>query len=149
MQVNIRAATRGDLFAWSKMRAELWPHGKNSHLSELEAYFEGTSNDIVQAYVIELKSSLIGFIELNIRNFAEGSRNTPVPYVEGWYISPEHRGNGYGKQLMKKAEQWARSQGFEELASDTTLDNHKSIEIHKRMGFIETDRIVCFLKKLS
>lgn len=52
--------------------------------------------DIVQAYVAEFGSEVIGFMELNIRNFAEGSRKPKVPYVEAWYIKPEYQGKGYG-----------------------------------------------------
>lgn len=47
--------------------------------------------------------SLISFIELRIRNCAEGSENTEVPYVEGWYVDPEHRGRGAGALLIAQA----------------------------------------------
>ncbi len=59
------------------------------------------------------------------------------------------RGRGYGKALMTMAERWARAQGYTELASDTELDNTAGILVHKKLGFVETERIVCFLKKLD
>lgn len=115
----------------------------------INAYFTGSSIDIVQAYVGEIKSQIVGFLELNIRNFAEGSRSPKLPYVEAWYIKPRYRGKGYGALLMKQAENWAISQGYSELASDTELENHRSIALHKHLGFVETERVVCFLKKLK
>ena len=37
--------------------------------------------------------------------------------------------------------------GEMELVSDAEITNTRSIELHKQLGFEETERIVCFLKK--
>lgn len=148
--MGIRTAKITDLLEWANMRCQLWPDSSDGHISELEAYFSGESIDIVEAFVMENEpGALVGFLEMNIRNFAEGSRSPKLPYVEAWFVREEHRGKGFGKELMKKAERWAVEKGFSELASDTELENKKSISIHKSLGFDETERIVCFLKKLS
>ena len=147
--MNIREAIQNDVSAWSEMRTDLWPESNDLHVGEIGEYFAGTSIDIVQAYIGEVESGAVGFLELNIRNFAEGSRSPKVPYVEAWYVKPKYRGNGYGALLMKQAEEWGISQGYSELASDTELDNDRSIAMHKRLGFVETERVVCFLKKLK
>lgn len=147
--MTIREVNEKDIEQWSEMRTALWPETNDGHISEIKEYLSGSSIDIVQAYVAEVGPEIIGFMELNIRNFAEGSRNPKLPYVEAWYIKPEYQNKGYGKQLMQKAEQWAISQGYSELASDTEIDNHRSISMHKHLGFMETERIVCFLKKLK
>lgn len=109
------------------MRTVLWPDTNDAHMSEIREYFSGTSIDILQAYIAELAGEIVGFMELNIRNFAEGSRHSKVPYVEAWYVKPTWQGRGIGKQLMQRAEQWAKSQGYSELASDTEIGNHRSI----------------------
>ena len=147
--MNIREAIEEDAAQWSEMRTALWPETNDGHFSEIKEYFSGASIDIVQVYIAEIGSEQIGFMELNIRNFAEGSRSSKLPYVEAWYIKPQHQGNGYGKQLMRTAEHWAISQGYLELASDTEIDNYRSIAMHKHLGFLETERIVCFLKRLK
>ncbi len=145
----IREANEKDVEQWSAMRIALWPETDDGHISEINEYFSGSSIDIVQAYIADVGSETVGFLELNIRNFAEGSRSPRLPYVEAWYIKPHYQGNGYGKLLMKKAEQWAISQGYSELASDTEINNHRSISMHKHLGFMEKERIVCFLKELK
>ena len=147
--MNIREAAPGDIAAWSEMRTDLWPETEDMHVSEINEYFSGSSIDIVQAYVGEVEEETAGFLELNIRNFAEGSRSPRLPYVEAWYIKAKYRGQGYGALLMQQAEEWAISRGYSELASDTELENDRSIAMHKRLGFVETERIVCFLKKLK
>ena len=146
--MNIREANQNDTSAWSEMRTDLWPETDDMHVAEIDAYFSGSSTDIVQVYVVDVDSEPVGFLELNIRNFAEGSRSPKLPYVEAWYIKPKHRGNGYGALLMKQAEKWAVSYGYSEIASDTDVDNDRSIAMHKHLGFVETERVVCFLKKL-
>lgn len=132
------------------MRNQLWPDSVESHRGELEDYFNGRSNDIVKVFVAETESNeVIGFIELNLRNFAEGSTARLVPYVEGWLIESAYQNQGLGKGLISKAEQWAIECGFNELASDAELENEQSIAIHKILGFKEVERVVCFLKKLK
>lgn len=148
--MNIRKAKPGDREAWAALRSRLWPDSASLHIRDLEDYFAGKSVDVVQAYVLESDAGdLTGFIELNIRNYAEGSRSPRIPYIEGWYVAESCRGKGYGRKLIRVAEQWALKQGYRELASDAELANHESIAIHERLGFEETERVVCFLKKLK
>ncbi|MDH3642705.1 MAG: GNAT family N-acetyltransferase [Gammaproteobacteria bacterium] len=93
-------------------------------------------------------AELIGFAELRVRNYAEGSENMAVPYLEGWYVEPAYRQRGIGRLLIAAAEEWARSSGHDELASDAEIDNHNSIAAHLASGFQEVERSVSFLKKL-
>ena len=72
-----------------------------------------------------------------------------MPYLEAWYVKPEFQGLGYGRELMRHAEDWAREGGFDELASDSEIGNTRSIEMHKHLGFEEVERVVCFLKRLE
>ena len=146
--MTVRSATVEDRDSWSTMRTLLWPETNDSHLSEIDDYFSGKSIDVVEVFVFEMNSEIVGFLELNIRNFAEGSRRSRVPYVDAWYVKPEYQGRGYGRKLMEQAEAWAIAKDYAELASDTGVENTHSIELHKRLGFSETERIVCFLKSL-
>lgn len=145
--MKIRKATERDIGQWSEMRTALWPDTEDGHMSENKGYFSGSSIDIAQAYVAELDSEVIGFLELNIRNFAEGSRKPKGPYVEAWYIKPGFQNKGYGSQFMQQAEKCALSKGYSELASDTETHNKQSISMHEHLGSKETERVVCFFKE--
>ena len=148
--VRIREGVPNDAAVWAELRSVLWPDNAHANGAEIREFFAGDSNDIVKLFVAEGDTTdIIGFIELNLRNFAEGSRRRFVPYVEAWFVREESRGRGVGQALMRRAEVWAREVGFTELASDTEIDNLRSIALHKAMGFEEIDRVVCFLKPLS
>jgi len=45
----------------------------------------------------------------------------PVGYIEGWYVTEDHRHSGVGSRLLVKAEDWARSHRCVEMASDASL----------------------------
>ncbi len=126
----------------------LWPDSIETHQQELRDYFQQRSPYITEVLVAEENGQLKGFIELNVRSYAEGSEANQVPYIEGWYVAEDCRGQGYGKLLINAAETWAIANGFSELASDSQLDNHRSIHAHQALGFVEVDRVVCFIKKL-
>jgi aminoglycoside 6'-N-acetyltransferase I len=101
-----------------------------------------------EVFVAELADGgLVGFLELSVRNYAEGCTGT-TPYVESWYVDPGGRGKGVGRLLVEAAEQWARERGYEELASDTELENRASHAAHQAVGFEEVERAVHYRKRL-
>ena len=146
--VKIRYADPGDRADLVRMRNALWPDSPDEHPRALDEYFDGDSPFIDQIVVCEDAERLIGFAELRVRNYAEGSEKTEVPYLEGWFVEAPKRRQGVGARLIAGAEAWARSLGYDELASDTELDNVASIAAHAAAGFEEVERSVCFLKKL-
>ena len=147
--MRIRYAKSDDKPALVRMRTELWPHSLDENASAIDAYFDKKPCFIDQIVVCENdQGSLVGFAELRVRNYAEGSDNMAVPYVEGWFVDAAYRGQGVGALLMAGAEEWARSLGYSELASDADIDDECSISAHVALGFREVERSVCFLKKL-
>lgn len=89
-----------------------------------------------------------GFLEAGTRPYADGCDTSPVGYVEGWYVDPDLRRHGVGGLLVRAAEEWARSIGCREMASDTTLDNDTSIAAHEALGYREVERLIHFAKCL-
>ncbi|HSF15135.1 MAG TPA: aminoglycoside 6'-N-acetyltransferase [Vicinamibacteria bacterium] len=144
----VRAVEKRDKAAWIRMRTALWPGAEEEHTREIESYFAGSAFQMNAVLVAEANHRLLGFIELAIRPSAEGSRSERVGYIEGWFVVPEARRRGVGRALVEAAEDWARSRGLIEMASDTELDNETSARTHEALGYEETARIRCFLKRL-
>jgi aminoglycoside 6'-N-acetyltransferase I len=131
------------------MRQALWPSPPGEHASEIERYFNGSRRDpttVLMAF--DDAGRAIGVVELSFRSYAEGCTSDRVAYVEGWFVEPATRRKGVGTALIQAAEDWARSEGCTELASDTEIENATSVAAHKSLGFEEVERIVCCRKAL-
>jgi aminoglycoside 6'-N-acetyltransferase I len=131
------------------MRRALWPEcTEEIHAVEIALYERRP--DEVAVFVVDTGApTLGGFIECTIRDRVDGAMSERVGYVEGWYVAPELRGQGVGKQLMDAAEWWTAEQGLSELGSDVELDNEASLRAHAALGFDETFRLVHFLKRVA
>ena len=92
---------------------------------------------------------VVGFLDVDLRSHADGCDvSRPTGYVEGWYVAAGYRGQGVGAQLLEAAQDWARSHGCVEMASDTWIDNELSQRVHEALGFEVVDRCVNYRKKL-
>ena len=141
---------QSELQHWLDLRCALWPDNSASHFSDITRYFSGQNPRIERVWGLRSKGSpVIGFLEPSLRSYAEGTSDSPVPYVEGWFVRSDARGKGAGKALMEKAMEWARSRGFADLASDTDLSNEGSMYAHRAIGFKEVGRQVGFLRQLK
>jgi aminoglycoside 6'-N-acetyltransferase I len=76
--VKIRHATEADVEAWAAMP---------------EAVLLAEAAD----------GALTGFAEVSRRLYAEGCETSPVGFLEGWYVAPEHRRSGVGRALVTAA----------------------------------------------
>jgi aminoglycoside 6'-N-acetyltransferase I len=149
MSLAIREAAASDLSEWARMRRRLWPEEteRGEHEREIGAYFADRGNAIT--FVAErVRGGLAGFIEIDLRSYAEGCLSRPVPYIEGWYVDEDVRRLGIGEALVRRAEAWARAAGFREMASDVEPENDASLRAHRALGYEEVSRVVCFRRGL-
>ena len=146
--MNIRPSSESDWTAWLQMRYALWPQDAlNEHESEMRGWLERADTAVFIA--TRPDGSVCGFCEVGSRPYADGCRSSPVGYVEGWYVEPDARQQGYGRGLLNAAEAWARERGYEEMASDALLDNAVSHAAHAGCWYEEVGRVVQFRKPLS
>ena len=83
-----------------------------------------------------------------VLRYVEGTDSSPVGYLEGIYVVDGFRKNGIARGLLTACENWAKSKGCTEFASDCESDNLQSLQFHLNVGFREANRIICFTKKL-
>lgn len=140
----VRERVPADDVEWARMREALWPGAG----ADDERSLWLAQPDTTVLVAIRPDGGLAGFAEVGTRSYAEGCDESPVAYLEGWYVDPDLRRRGIGRLLMAAAEAWARQRGHRELASDSTLDNDAAQRAHEALGFEETDRVVMYRKSL-
>jgi aminoglycoside 6'-N-acetyltransferase I len=130
------------------MRQSLWPEGsREEHLSEMAEYWSCEGR--LATFVAErAEGGLGGVLEASLRPLVEGCESCPVGYSEGWYVDPDLRREGIGRELVHAAEAWAMAQGCREMASDCLIDNELSFQAHLALGYVETERLIHFKKAL-
>ena len=147
--IIISRASASDSEEWLVFRKRLWPDcSPQQHLSDVARTAERHEQEAV-FLARDSRCQAIGFLEVALRDFANGCDSSPVAFVEGVYVLPEFRQSGVAARLFEVAEEWARQHGCSELGSDTEIDNGVSQEVHRRLGFEETMRVVYFRKKLT
>ena len=89
---------QSELQHWLDLRCLLWPGGSGDHLNEIQQYFCGQNPHIEGVWGVRSKGiPVMGFLELSLRSYAEGTSDSPVPYVEGWFVRADARGRGAGQ----------------------------------------------------
>jgi aminoglycoside 6'-N-acetyltransferase I len=148
MTVVRPCAAPGDRLEWLRMRRALWDDCPHDQLErEIDEILRGAEEQVFFAERPE--GGLCGFLEAAIRSRADGCESTPVGYIEGWYVEPDARRQGVGRALVEAAEDWARSKGCRQMASDAELWNDLSHQAHGALGYRETARLVLFKKDLG
>ena len=144
--MEIRPVLTQEVDLLAALAAKLWPHHSKEELSE--EFCEFLSCGII--FAAWENGQMIGFAQCSLRNdYVEGCSHSPVGYLEGIFVLENYRQKGISRQLLSCCETWAKKQGCREFASDCELDNTQSLSFHLACGFEETNRIICFTKKLT
>ncbi len=135
---------------WIALRSMLWPDG-SEHERRIEA--ETLLRRAGRAVVFlarSLEPATIGFAEATLReDCVNGCTTSPVAFLEGIYVQPGWRRRGVARHLCDAVERWAADIGCSEFASDTELENVGSQHMHVALGFQETERVVCYLRRIG
>lgn len=145
--MDIEIISADNLKPLMELVLELWEDC--SFDEELENYKSIIGSESEICYLVRDQEKYIAFVHTSVRNeYVEGSSDLPVAYVEAIYVKPNYQRKGIAKTLVKVAEDWAKHKGLKQIASDTDTNNLTSINFHKKIGFIEVERIVCFIKEI-
>lgn len=153
-KVVVRQAGPEDIGHVAAMCHELWPDARvEEHAAGFLPILEGKAPGHLPGVILLAEESdrqqPIGFVEVSLRSHADGCDPSHcVGYIEGWYVAPQYRRNRIGARLVAAAEEWARTQGCREIASDVWLSNPKSQIAHEALGFEVVDRCVHYRKDL-
>jgi aminoglycoside 6'-N-acetyltransferase I len=145
---NVRPVKERDINEWFRLRKLLWDESSDEeHKTEMLDIYEHSDSQLVLVAETD-NGNLIGFLEASIRPFVEDCHTDHVGYLEGWFVEEEYRRYGVGRRLVRSAENWARSKGCTEMASDSEIGNDLSLKAHLNLGYDETSRLVHLRKDL-
>jgi aminoglycoside 6'-N-acetyltransferase I len=145
----IKRCTLLDHNGWLPLRVALWPDSAPDNDRDKQTILSAPERYLVLIFTGESDNAL-GFAEASIRaDYVNGTSTSPVAFLEGLYVRPASRGQGIARQLVVGVQRWAEEMGCTELASDALLDNQGSHAMHEALGFVETERVVYFLKTLG
>ncbi len=133
---------------WLRMGLDLWPENTVDELKE--CFLDIQRNEKEKAFLYRIDNEYVGFINISIRrDYVEGSSSSPVGYIEGVYVKASYRKNGIARRLVRKAEEWSRDMGCNQIGSDIELNNKVSYDFHRGIGFEEANRVICFIKDIE
>ena len=139
----IRPVQPSDADEWLRMRMALWPDSTpEKEAGEIAHFFAGWLLTLLHAaFVCPCSDAgLCGLVEVSIHTTAPGCTTDRIGYLEAWYVDPDRRGDGVGRELAQAAEAWARGQGCREMASDTNPSYPVSPVAHAALGYQEVER---------
>ena len=144
--MEIRKAIPADSMSLAVLASRMWDHPAEELAPE---FVELTASDEAACFLAFVDRLPVGFARCQLRHdYVEGCETSPVGFLEGIYVDDGHRHAGIAKALLTACEDWSRSVGCTEFASDCELDNHISLAWHLKAGFEEVNRTIWFAKKL-
>lgn len=143
----IRKADDKDADLLAALAIQMWP---GHSLCELAGEFrELLQNEDAACFLKFDDGRPIAFVQCQLRrDYVEGTKSSPVGYLEGVFVTEAYRRRGFASMLLRECETWAKEKGCKEFASDCELDNTDSLRFHQAAGFSEANRIICFTKEL-
>lgn len=142
--MSIEEISAENLHELTLMALELWPDCE--YEEELSRFGDILHSGEDACFLVREDERYVGFIRLSLRkDYVEGTGSSPVAYIEGLYVRPGFRNRGLASRLVAEGEAWGRAKGCTEYASDVELSNTESQVFHKKAGFEEANRIVCFV----
>lgn len=151
MTIAIERAGRRHLPGWAALRAKLWPGEEASqHRDELADTLSAGNDRDFACVALTAEGVCVGFAEAALRiDYVNGCETSPVVFLEGIFVTESHRRSGIARRLCRAVEDWGRTRGCSEFASDAAIDNAASLALHRALGFVETERVVFFRKAVG
>ena len=144
--MEIRKAIPADSMTLAMLASRMWDHPAEELAPE---FVELTASDEAACFLAFVDRLPVGFARCQLRHdYVEGCETSPVGFLEGVYVDDAHRRSGVARALLSACENWAKSVGCTEFASDCEIDNHDSLAWHLKNGFDEMGRTIWFAKKL-
>lgn len=88
---------------------------------------------VQRIFVAATGDKLVGFIWVRIE--PEMEEMSPVGFIESIFVKKGFRGNGIGKALIRRAEQFCRERRVSRVELVVNAKNANAIRFYRKMGF--------------
>ena len=91
-----------------------------------------------------------GFAQCQLRHdYVQGTRSSPVGYLEGIFVRENCRRQGYARELLASLPGLGRRSGLPGICQRLRTYQPGKLPLSPATGFGEAGRIICFVKELS
>ncbi len=104
-------------------------------LDNLSAYYESSPEKRVYFVALDENEKVIGGV--GVAEF-EGIENCAE--LQKLYLDDSAKGKGCGKELMRIAEEWAKSAGYEKLYLETHTNLSAALNLYEKTGFVQIEK---------
>ncbi len=146
--MKLTPISKEEFSLWSEFRSAIYPLlNSDFNAKEMDQIYH---SHWWHCWFVEREDrERIGFVELSLRNIVDGCLSSPVPYLEGLYLTAPERGKGRGAEVIAMIKIWCQRHGFSELATDAELNNIRAQEFYEKLGFEPVDRVVEYRLELQ
>ena len=127
MKVLIREYTSSDFSQVKKLILDAENFGEPFLEIEMLNIKKNTSLGLGKIFVATIRDQVVGYISLGRRIFAL--------MIDSIIVDRNHQRKGVGKKLVEKAKEYAKSQGFHVLRTDTGTFMDYAIKFYIACGF--------------
>jgi ribosomal protein S18 acetylase RimI-like enzyme len=120
----------------SKENSTFREYKKDISLVAAEVADDYLNNPMYIIFVAEQNGQIEGCIVGEIKSI-QFRKYDKEGYMTGWYVHPEYRHHGIGKDLFEKLVEEFKKANCTHIALDTKVENIKAIEIYEHMGFFK------------
>jgi aminoglycoside 6'-N-acetyltransferase I len=148
MKMTVEEISEQNLESLVTLMLELWPDCHYDEEYQNCRRIHAAADET--CFLLKENNTYIAFIQLALRHdYVESTESSPVAYIEGIYVRSGFRRSGLAAQLVQLAKKWTKEKGCSQLASDAESTNATSITFHKKTGFKEVNRLVCFVMDME
>ena len=103
----IKRAGIEDAKAIAGLAIQMWTEHDMEDISE--EFRRLLMNNEAVCFIKFVDDKPIAFAQCQLRHdYVEGTRTSPVGYLEGIFVSDEYRKHGYAAELLSECEKWAK-----------------------------------------
>ena len=144
-QIHLRKPDTGDEEALAVLCGELgYPSSAQEIIERLSHFLDREDHFVLVA--TDNSDTPVGWIHAFVAHRVE---TDAFAEIGGMVVSEEHRGTGIGKQLLGKAEEWARSQKVRAIRVRSNVVRERAHDFYERAGYKQTKTSHVFQKPLQ